>query len=74
MIIFEVDKGKFVNIDNVFKFEIVSMEDSDKVFWRFYANEDIFCTSREFGSSQEALTWLNMTIARAKGAEEIIGL
>ncbi len=74
MIIFEIDEGKFVNIDNVFKFEILSMEDSDKVFWRFHAKEDIFCTSREFDSPQEALTWLNMTIARAKGAEEIIGM
>ncbi|MCK4312165.1 MAG: hypothetical protein KAW88_05465 [Candidatus Cloacimonetes bacterium] len=74
MVIFEIEKSKFVNMDNVFKFELVSMEDSDKIFWRFYAKEDIFCTSKEFDSPQEALTWLNMTIARAKGAEEIIGL
>ena len=74
MIIFEIEKGKFVNMDNVFKFELVSMEDSDKIFWRFYAKEDIFCTSREFDSQQEARDWLTMQVTRAQGAGGIIGL
>ena len=72
MIIFEIDKGKFVNLDSVFKFELASMEDSQSVFWKFYSSYDETATSKEFLDQMDAVTWLNMTIARAEGAGEII--
>ena len=72
MRIFEIDKGKFVNLDSVFKFELASMEDSQSVFWKFYSSYDETVTSKEFLDQMDAVTWLNMTIARAEGAGEII--
>ena len=74
MIIIEVNKNKFVNIDNVFRMDILRKEDTNSVYWRFYANDDSFCSSREFSDEQEAHSWLSMQIARAQGSGEIISL
>lgn len=74
MRIFEVDNGKFVNLDNVFKFELMNKKDTDKLFWRFISIADNMIDSKDFNDSFEAITWLNMTIARAEGAGEIITL
>jgi len=74
MIIIEVKKNKFVNINNVFKMDVLGKEGSDNVYWRFYANDDSFCSSREFSDAQEAHSWLSMQIARAQGSGEIISL
>ena len=72
MKIFEIDKGKFINMDNVFKFELISLEDDQAVFWRFHSSYDESTTSKEFMDDIDAVNWLNMTIARAEGAGEII--
>jgi hypothetical protein len=72
MRIFEIDKGKFINLDTVFKFELASMDDSNSIFWKFYSSYDETVTSKEFIDQMDAITWLNMTIARAEGAGEII--
>jgi hypothetical protein len=72
--IFEVDSGKFVNMDNVFKFELKNKKDSKKLFWRFLSNADNAVDGKEFDDPFEAITWLNMTLARAEGAGEIISL
>ncbi len=74
MRIFEVDNGKFVNMDNVFKFELMNKKDSKTLFWRFLSNADNSVDGKEFNDSFEAITWLNMTLARAEGAGEIITL
>lgn len=74
MIIIEVKKDKFVNIDNVFRMDILLREDNQRVYWRFYANDESFCSSREFSDEQEAHSWLSMQIARAQGSGEIISL
>jgi hypothetical protein len=71
---FSIDEKKFVNLDNVFKMELINMEDSEEVFWRFYAKEDIFCTSQPFENESEAKEWLKMRVLRAKGSGDIIGL
>lgn len=74
MIIIEVKKNIFVNFDNVFRMDIIHKEDEPEVYWRFYANDESFCSSREFSDEQEAHSWLSMQIARAQGANEIISL
>lgn len=74
MRIFEIDSGKFVNLDNVFKFELLNKKDNNKLFWRFLSNADSSVDSQEFNDSFEAISWLNMTVARAEGAGEIITL
>ncbi|MCF7859240.1 MAG: hypothetical protein K9N07_07945 [Candidatus Cloacimonetes bacterium] len=72
MIIIEVKKNKFVNIENVFKMTILRNEDNHTVYWRFYNNDDTFTSSREFIDEQEAQSWLSMQIVRAQGTGEII--
>jgi hypothetical protein len=74
MIIFEVDSGKFVNMDNVFSLDLMNKKSSKKLFWRFISINNVTIDSREFDDPFEAITWLNMTIARAEGAREIITL
>lgn len=74
MKIFEVKKGSFINFDNVFKCELIKLEDEQKYFWRFFATQDISCSSNHFDSDQEARDWLHITLTRAMSAEEIINL
>ncbi|MDP8201858.1 MAG: hypothetical protein P9M11_06910 [Candidatus Tenebribacter burtonii] len=74
MIIIEVKKNNFVNIENLFRMDILHSEDNNKVYWRFYANDESFCSSKEFSDVQEANIWLSMQIARAQGSNEIISL
>ena len=74
MRIFEVDSGKFVNMDNVFSFVLMNKKDSKNLFWRFLSNVENSVDSKEFDDPFEAITWLNMTLARAEGAGEIITL
>ena len=74
MIIFEIDNGKFINMNNVFKFELMNKKDGGKLFWRFVSNADETVDGKDFDDAFEAITWLNMTIARAEGAGEIITL
>lgn len=74
MIIIEVKRGKFVNIDNVFRMDILSSEANKRVYWRFYSTEEAFCSSREFSDEQEAHSWLSMQIARAQGSNDIMRL
>ncbi len=74
MIIIEVKKNIFVNFDNVFRMDIIHKEVETEVYWRFYSNEESFCSSREFSDDQEAHSWLSMQIARAQGSNEIISL
>ena len=74
MIIIEVKKNKFVNIDNVFRMDILCKDDNNNVYWRFYTNDESFCSSKEFSDEQEAHSWLSMQIARAQGSKEIISL
>ncbi len=72
MIIIEVKKNIFVNFDNVFRMDILHMEDKPEVYWRFYTNEESFCSSKEFSDELEAYSWLSTQIARAQGSNEII--
>jgi len=74
MIIIEAKKNIFVNMENVFRMDILRKEDNNSVYWRFYANDESFCSSREFSDEQEAHSWLSMQIVRAQGSGEIISL
>ncbi|HPR18041.1 MAG TPA: hypothetical protein PLD62_07335 [Candidatus Cloacimonadota bacterium] len=74
MKIFEVDSGKFVNMDNVFKFELLTKKENKQLYWRFYSKEDSMIASREFTDVFDAMSWLNMTLARSEAANEIITL
>ncbi len=48
MIIIEVKKNIFVNFDNVFRMDIIHKEDEPEVYWRFYASDETFCSSKDF--------------------------
>ncbi len=74
MIMFSIDEKKIVNLDNVFKMELINMEDSNEYYWRFFATDDTFCTSQPFENESEAKEWLKMRVLRAKGSGDIIGL
>jgi hypothetical protein len=71
---FSIAERKFVNLDNVFKMELINMEDSNEYYWRFFATDDTFCTSQPFENEAEAKEWLKMRVLRAKGSGDIIGL
>ena len=72
MIIIEVKKNIFVNFENVFRMDIIHKEDEPEVYWRFYASDETFCSSKEFSDELEAYSWLSTQIARAQGSNEII--
>ena len=74
MYMFSIAERKFVNLDNVFKMELINMEDSNEYYWRFFATDDTFCTSQPFENESEAKEWLKMRVLRAKGSGDIIGL
>ena len=74
MIMFSIDEKKFVNLGNVFKMELINMEDSNEYYWRFFATDDTFCSSQPFENESEAKEWLKMRVLRAKGSGDIIGL
>ncbi len=74
MIMFSIDEKKFVNLGNVFKMELINMEDNEQYYWRFFATDDTFCTSQPFENESEAKEWLKMRVLRAKGSGDIIGL
>ena len=74
MIMFSIDEKKFVNLDNVFKMELINLEDSNEYYWRFFATDDTFCSSQPFENESEAKEWLKMRVLRAKGSGDIIGL
>ena len=74
MIIIEVQKNIFVNFDNVFRMDILHKENESEVYWRFYNNDESFCSSKEFSDELEAYSWLSTQIARAQGSNEIITL
>jgi hypothetical protein len=74
MVMFSIDEKKFVNLDNVFKMELINMEDSNEYYWRFFATDDTFCSSQPFENESEAKEWLKLRFLKAKGSGDIIGL
>ena len=74
MIMFSIGEKKFVNLSNVFKVELISMEDSEEYYWRFFATDDTFCTSQPFENETEAREWLKLRFLKAKGSGDVIGL
>jgi hypothetical protein len=74
MKIIEVDAGRFVNIDNVFKMDLIKVEKSDACYWRFYCSDDCYSISKEFENNATAREWLFMQIMRASGGNEVIEL
>ncbi len=74
MTLIEIDHGLVLNMDNVFKLDLIKLEKVEKHFFRFCSTNDVHATSREFDSPQEAKDWLNLQIMRAANANEIIGL
>lgn len=74
MTLIEVDKRRFINMDNVFKFELIQLEKSDQCFYRFYGIDDSHMSSKEFESEATARDWMNLQIMRAAGSNEILEL
>jgi len=74
MTLIEIDHGLVLNMDNVFKIELIKLDKVEKYFFRFHGSDDVHATSREFHSPQEAKDWVNLQIMRAAGANEIISL
>lgn len=74
MTLIEVDERRFVNMDNVFKFELILLEDSIRCFYRFYGIDDNHLSSREFENETAARDWMNLQIMRAAGSNEILEL
>ena len=75
MKIIEIDKGIFVNIDNVFKIELVKLEKIVKCYLKFFnGSENNYAISKEFDDAEEAKEWLLMQTMRAAATKEIIEL
>jgi len=75
MRIIEVEKGVYVNIDNVFKTELIHIEKSEKCYWKFYSSdENNYAISREFDDCADAKEWLSVQSMRASATKEIIDL
>jgi len=74
MTLIEIDHRLVINMDNVFKIELIKLDKVEKYFFRFHGSDDVHATSREFDSPQEATDWVNLQIMRAAGANEIISL
>ena len=73
MTIIEINKGVYLNVENVFKFEFRINED-EKYYLRFYSANDIIADSMLFESINQIKEWISMRIIRAAGADEILGL
>ncbi len=73
MTIIEIRKGVYLNIDNVFKFELKENENGTFSF-RFYSSAESYADSREFETLDLSREWISMRIIRAAGADEILGL
>lgn len=73
MTIIEIDKGIYINVENVFKFEL--MQNTDQLYYfRFFSVSKQIADSREFENLDLAKEWISMRIIRAAGADEILGL
>lgn len=73
MTIIEINKGIFLNVENVFKFELMKTED-EKYYFRFHSDADLVADSMIFNTLDLAREWISMRIIRASGADEILGL
>ncbi|MBC8384530.1 MAG: hypothetical protein H8E57_03310 [Candidatus Cloacimonetes bacterium] len=75
MKIIEIDIGIFVNIDNVFKIELVKLEKGAGYYWKFFSeSENNYAISKEFNDAEESKEWLSMQTLRASATKEIIEL
>ena len=75
MKIIEIDKGIFINIDKVFKIEMVRLEKSEKCYLKFFSgSEGNYAISKEFDDFDNAREWLSMQTIRAGATKEIIEL
>ena len=72
MTIIEIKKGVYLNVDNVFKFEL--HQEENIYFFRFQSSGETYVDSREFETLDQAKEWISMRIIRAAGADEILGL
>ena len=73
MTIIEIKKGVYLNVDNVFKFELET-NDEGHYYFRFHSVSDNQADSRIFETLDLAKEWISMRIMRAAGADEILGL
>ncbi len=74
MTLIEVDTHRFVNMDKVFKFDLIKLEQEERFFFRFYSSNETDISSRGFDSETAAIDWLNLQIMRAAGSNEILPL
>jgi len=73
MTIIEINKGVYLNVENVYKFEFKTNEE-EKYFLRFYSADNITADSMLFDNINQIKEWISMRIIRAAGADEILGL
>jgi len=74
MTIIEINKGVYLNVENVFKFELHHSDETDEYFFRFCSKAGIEADSMHFNTLDLAREWISMRIIRAAGADEILGL
>ena len=74
MTIIEIRDGCYVNLNNIFKFDLKKSESNGKVYFRFFYNDKSYSDSHEFDSIDKAKEWISLCVIRAAGADEILGL
>ena len=74
MTMIEVDKNLFVNMKQVFRIELIQIEKSDRCYIKFFSSNGEYTISREFPSDVAARDWLNLSIIRSSGSNEILEL
>lgn len=73
MTIIEIEENRFINLNNIFKFDIIPVE-SNKCYIRFHNYEDSYANSMEFDSIKDAREWIKIRILRAANTNEILEL
>jgi hypothetical protein len=74
MTIIEVDKGRFVNLNHVFRIDLIQVEKSDKFYVKFYSENGEYSISKEFHNEIAARDWLTLSVLRSSGTHEILEL
>lgn len=72
MTLIEVDDGIFINLENIFKFQIKNLGSSERCYIRFFRNDTSYANSKEFETNDSAKEWIFMKALQAGGTNEII--
>ncbi len=68
----EIDDGIVINLENIFMFQVKTLDSSEKCYIRFYRNDTSYANSKEFDNRNQAKEWIFMKAIQAGGTNEII--